>query len=143
MRVRKAVLATAVATLSLAVPAGAAAADPKVEGTPVVISCDNGHTYQAAVAGNGEFTPAHDLDSNTMLIPTAFHGFSGTVTDSEGNVIDQFDDPTSTFKGASDKERSTSTSCQFTFSEVFEDPDLGTLTFTATGGVSGFLTPAR
>ena len=38
---------------------------PRIRATPRTRSCsvcDNGHTYNATVAGNGAFTPAHDLE---------------------------------------------------------------------------------
>jgi len=120
--------------------AGAAAADPSGEVVPVV--CDNGSTYLVAVNGNGDFTPGHDVASTTILVPTAFGEFHGTVTDSDGNVIDEFVDPAMA-KGSSSKQRATTTSCTFTFTDSFEDPDLGMLTFTGTGSVTGFVTPVH
>src|SRR6266498_3866050 len=46
---------------------GVAAADPMGEAFPVV--CDNGVTYQVVVAGNGQFTPAHDVVSKGSASP--------------------------------------------------------------------------
>lgn len=114
-------------------------ADPKLVGNPIVIVCDNGHTYEAVVSGNGSWTPAHDLDSNTMLIPTAFAGEHFTVTDAEGNVLEE-EFPEDRTKSA-DKDRATSTSCTFSFSDTFEDPELGLLTVSGSGSVTGFTTP--
>ena len=128
------------AVLALAAVGQPASADPK--GDVVTIACDNGNTYSAVVKGNGDWTPAHDLASNTILVPTAFGESTFTITDSEGNVIDSETDPGST-KGHANKPRKTSTDCTFSFGGTEEDPDLGTLTFSATGTVSGFTTPAR
>ena len=125
------------AALSIAAPSSA---DPKGETIPV--TCDNGTTYWVAVNGNGAFTPGHDVNSTTMLIPTSFGEFHGVITDSTGAVIDEFTDPAMT-KGNSTKQRGTSLSCTFTIVEQFDDPDLGTLTFTGSGSVEGFLTPAH
>jgi hypothetical protein len=140
MRARSALLATGFVIAGSIGGASAASADPKNEPIPVV--CDNGSTYQATTNGNGAFTPAHDLASTTTLVPTAFGEFNGTVTDSNGTVIDEFTDPPMT-KGASSKQRATTTTCTYTITETFEDPDLGTLSFTGTGTVTGFVTPVR
>jgi hypothetical protein len=125
------------AALSIAAPS---AADPKGETIPLV--CDNGVTYAVTVNGNGAFTPGHDADSTSQLIPTSFGEFHGVITDSNGTVIDEFTDPAMT-KGSSAKPRRTSLSCTINIVEQFEDPELGLLTFTGTGTVEGFLTPAR
>jgi hypothetical protein len=120
--------------------AGPSSADPK--GSPLPVTCDNGVTYQVTVNGNGAFTPGHDADSTSVLVPTSFGEFHGVVTDSTGEVIDEFTDP-AMFKGSSTKPRGTSLSCTLTIFEQFEDPELGLLTFTGTGSVEGFLTPAH
>ena len=135
--------ATSIAALGVAVlvalPA-AAHADPQGESFPV--ACDNGVTYDVVLNGNGAFTPAHDLDSNTLLLPTSFGEFMGVITDEGGAVIDEFTDP-AIAKGSSEHTRATSASCTYTIVEVFEVPELGTLTFTGTGTVDGFITPVR
>lgn len=124
--------------------AGAATADPgnAPNSTVVPLVCDNGSTYTAVINGNGAFSPAHDLASNTTLIPTAFGPFHGVVTDANGTVVNEFTDP-AIDKGNSTKTRATSVSCIYTFDGTFTDPDLGVLTFHGEGGVIGFTTPAR
>ena len=57
-------------------------------------------------------------------------------------MIDEFTDP-AVNKGRSTRPRATSLSCTYTILEQFEDPELGLLTFTGSGSVEGFLTPAR
>jgi hypothetical protein len=64
------------------------------------------------------------------------------VTDSGGNVLDEFTEPGAT-KGKADRPRRTAVECTYAFEETFEDPDLGELTFTGEGTVYGFTTPAR
>ena len=64
--------------------AGIAGADPKTGATQ--LSC-GGTTYEVVVAGNGNWTPAHDTDSNVIFIPTWFGDFHGTVLDAEGNPV--------------------------------------------------------
>jgi hypothetical protein len=92
------------------------------------------------VNGSGSWTPAHDLDSTTILVPLAFGELVFTVTDANGNVIEQDTTPPST-KGAgtSNGTRATKTSCMFSGSQT----DPAGNTFTITGSVTGFVTPAR
>ena len=85
----------------------------------------------------------HDLASTTILVPTSFGEFHGTVTDSDGNVIDEFVDPPMTKGSSGNQARATTTSCTVTIAEIFDDPVLGTLTFTGEGSVTGFVTPVR
>jgi len=125
-------------TLCLAAPASA---DPG--GPQFPVTCASGVTYLVTANGNGNWTPAHDSASNTILIPTSFGTFHGEVRDSAGTLIDSFDEP-GAIKGMSGKkERVTTTTCTFTFTEHFTDPELGELTFTGSGGVTGFVTPLR
>ena len=142
---RTARLAMPVVALALVAAGAPAGADPvnAPDVTPVPITCDNGHTYDAAVNGNGDFTPAHDVNSTKILVPLMFGEFTGTVTDSEGNVLESFTDPALTKGKANKKQRRTQTTCTYTFEATFDDPDLGTLTFSGTGSVVGFVTPAR
>ena len=133
--------AAALAALAVTLTAPAAQADPG--GDTFDVLCDDGRTYPVATNGNGEFTPAHDTSSTTVLVPTSFQGFSFTVTDSEGNVVDEEVDDSVAAKGRSGKARATSVTCTYSFSETFEDPELGMLTVVGTGGVTGFTTPAR
>ena len=113
---------------------GVAAADPK--GEVLTVACDNGVTYQIAVAGNGLFTPGHDVASNSNLVPTAFGEITLTVTDPEGNVTTETTPPVS--KGSSSRPRATTVSCTF-HEEGSEDG----FTFVVDGSVTGFVTPAR
>lgn len=143
MNTSKLASACALGLGSVALVAAPADADPKSEVIDLV--CDNGSSYAIAVNGNGEFTPGHDTGSTTVLVPTSFSGFHFVVTDAEGNVVyEEHDDSTAT-KGRADKQRGTSTTCTFSSTETFEDPELapGVLTGTFSGSVSGFTTPAR
>ena len=132
---------------ALALASGAAAitqpaqADP-AKGFPAELHCDNGQVYSVVVAGNGDYTPAHIQNSTSMVIPTMFGEFHGTVTDAQGNVLEEVTDP-ATYKGGSNKPRATNVVCTYEFHETFEDPELGLLTFHGTGSVGGFMTPAR
>jgi hypothetical protein len=141
MRARAACVVAGLAIASVIGSAGAASADPK--GEPIPLVCDNGSTYQVTVNGNGAFTPGHDLASTSVLVPTAFGELHGVVTDSSGNVIDDFVDPAMVKGSSGDQARATTTTCTFTLNETFEDPDLGLLTFVGEGSVTGFITPLR
>lgn len=141
MRIRGAILMVGVGLAVSLAGAGVATADPS-RGDTFPLECDNGSTYEVVVTSNGEFSPAHDLLSTSMLIPTAFGEFHVTLTDADGNVIEQETEPPS-IKGNASRQRTSSTTCTFTLSDSFEDPDLGLLTFTVEGSVTGFVTPVR
>ena len=136
--------AAVIALATVPFTAVAASADPQGDSFDVV--CDNGHTYPVTTNGNGEFTPAHDTSSTSVLVPTSFHGFSFTITDADGHVVDSFTDDSVESKGRSEKPRRTMTTCTYSATETFEDPEhpeLGLLTATFSGGVTGFVTPVR
>ncbi len=138
------VMAMALGAASVLAAAGSASADPT--GAPnsfqVPLECDNGSSYTVVLNGNGEFTAAHDLASNSTLIPTAFGPFHGTLTDDAGNVVAEFTDP-AVAKGSSTKDRATSVSCTFVIDDTFTDPELGLVHFHGEGSVEGFVTPVR
>ena len=71
MRKHTAVLVFMLALAGIA--AGSAAADPSgaKNSAPVTVVC-GGTTYHAVSNGNGAWTPAHDLNSNSVLIPVSF-----------------------------------------------------------------------
>ena len=56
------------------------------------------------VNSNGAFRPAHDVDSNKVFVPVWFGEINGTITDSEGTVVDSFSEPPAT-KGAPESTR--------------------------------------
>ena len=141
MRTRSALLVTGLVVAGSLGAAGTASADPK--GMPFPVVCDNGVTYQVTVNGNGAFTPAHDIASTSILVPTAFGETHGVITDSNGNVIDQFTDPPVVKGNSGNQARATMASCTFTITDSFEDPQLGVLTVTVEGSVTGFVTPVR
>ena len=135
-----AIVATSVlagATTATADPVNA----PRSFNVPLV--CGNGAHYTVAVMeNNGQFSAAHDVASTRTLIPTAFGPFHGVLTDTAGNVVDEFTDP-AVSKGGSPRPRKTSVHCTFRIVQTFTIPELGTVTFHGTGSVTGFVTPAR
>jgi len=129
-----AVLGT-VALISLAAPA---VADPSSPRTSSVLELDcDGTVHEVVVFSNGRFSPALDADSNSVFVPVSFGEVNGTITDSEGTVIDTFTDPPAT-KGAG---KNADLHCTFSDTDTFEDPQLGELTFSVSGEVAGFVTP--
>lgn len=126
--------------LALAVPASfgsTAFADPNSENL-ISITC-SGVTYQAVVGGQGDFAPAHDLNSNLVFVPHAFVGFSGQILDPDGNVVGTFSDPSVQTQGSGKQKNDAS--CVYTFSELSDGSDPNGppagYTFVGTGGVTG------
>jgi hypothetical protein len=139
--IRSAVVLVTGASISL-IGLSPSTADPSGPDPAFPLVCDNGQTYSVVTSGNGDFTPAHDVESTKMLIPVEFGEFHFTVRDSTGAVIDEETEPPAT-KGQSSKSGRTTTTCTFSFDEFFEDPDLGTLHVEGGGSVTVFVTPAR
>jgi hypothetical protein len=100
------------------------------------IVCDNDQSYVAVANGNGTFTPAHDLSSTAVLVPVAFGPITFTVTDSEGNILEQETSPSAAKAGASAHNKNATTNCEFFGSQTAPD---GT-TFSIDGTVTGFVT---
>ena len=109
-----------------------ALADPVNAKNSLVIpaSCDNGKSYQVAVNGNGEFTPAHDLGSTSVFVPQAFDlTFEFTPTD--GSPESETD------TSAKHNVHGDLTTCTIDFTQTFPDGS-----FHLFGTVTGFFTPA-
>ena len=126
-------LATPLLLLAAAVPA---AADPGSADEAFSLVCDNGVTYEIVVNGNGEFTPGHDIDSTSILVPTSFGPFTGTVTGPDGTVVEEINEPGSA-KGSSARMPLATITCTF----QFEETDEAGFTFSGGGSVTGFVTP--
>jgi hypothetical protein len=136
MRITLGAAAAAVLGIAAWPPAQADPTNAK-NALPITIACDNGQTYSAVVNGNGAWTPAHDLDSTAILIPVAFGPQTVTISDADGNIIDQETGPATQKPGASAHNRNATTNCSFIGSATAPD---GT-TFTVSGDVQGFVTP--
>lgn len=142
-RLRRAGLLVGTVCAALVVP-GVANADPLTPRSDTFELVCGGETYEVVVAGNGLFTPAHDVDSTTVFVPTTFGETHITVrTAGSGEVIGEFTDP-AVWKGRATKDRGTSASCTYSFVFEFYDEELGELLLvTVNGSVEGFSTPAR
>jgi hypothetical protein len=92
--------------------------------------CDT-ETVYVVVNGNGEFTPAHLIESTSVFIPTSFD-ITSTFTPTGGSTETETD----TSAKAAPANEDTIT-CEIPF-QSFTSP-FGT--FTLEGSVTGFLTP--
>src|SRR3954470_12486169 len=106
--------------------AGAAPVSAK-NASQITIVCPSG-TYTAVVNGNGNFTAAHDIHSNTVLIPIAFGEFIGKIN---GVVVD--DEPPLA-KGNSVPGNGRIEECNYTFTAQTPDG-----LFVGSGSVTGFI----
>jgi hypothetical protein len=118
--------------------AGVAAADPgnAPRSTPVTVTCGS-TTYQAVVNGNGAWSPGHDLNSNSVLIPVALGVETDVFTDPSGTVFTSTTTPRA--KGSSSPNGAPLLNCSYHFALSFPDGS----TFVADGTVTGFVTPAN
>ncbi len=125
------------ATVVAAAAAGVAAADPtNAPGSaPITIICGN-TTYHAVVNGNGAWTPAHDLNSNSILIPVAFGVETDVFTDPSGTV--QTSTVPARAKGSAAPNGATLLNCSYHLALSF--PNGASLAIDGT--VTGFVTPA-
>jgi hypothetical protein len=116
--------------------AGAAAADPANarNSAPVTITCGS-TIYNAVVNGNGLWAPAHDLNSNRVLIPVAFGVQTTVVTDSSGTTTST--DPAQA-KGGSAPHGGQAVSCSYHLAFSFPGGSVA-----IDGTVTGFVTPAN
>jgi hypothetical protein len=119
----------------LAVFAQAASADPvnAKKSSPFIANC-GGPNLMVVVNGNGEFTPAHVIGSTAVFIPTAFDlTFSftpiGGATESETDTSAKTHQPSNAVTVDLPAALNTFTSPEGTF--------------TISGTVTGFFTPAN
>ena len=129
---RRVVTAVACVAFAAAVMVPAAAADPSnaKNSTQIVAIC-GGSPINVVVNGNGEFSPAHDLGSTSVFIPTAFD-LTFTFTPTVGSPMSETDTSAKAgpIKGT--------VTCAIPNQTLFSGPD-GTATIE--GSVTGFFTP--
>lgn len=126
-----------VLVLALAgVAAGSATADPSgaKNSAPVTVVC-GATTYHAVANGNGAWTPAHDLNSTSVLIPVSFGVETDVFTPAGGGAPQVMTSPARDKGSASSNGRPT-INCSYTVGP-FVSPDG---TFEAFGTVIGFIT---
>lgn len=139
MHVSRRVILGAVAVAALGVgTATTAQADPinAKNSFLLTVTCSNGVTYHAVTNGSGNWTPAHDLGSTTVLVPLAFPEQTFTVLDPAGNIVSQQSAPPRA-KVAADINKNADLTCSFVGSQQMPDGS----TFVLSGTVIGFATP--
>jgi len=130
----KLMLAVAVAACASLAPVADAAPTNAKKALFITIVCPSG-TYEAVVNGNGAFTAAHAVDSNTVLIPIAFGEFRGTFTDPDGIVSTVTDPPLA--KGNAVPANGRVELCNYSVEQFFDGAS-----FVGGGSVTGFI-PGR
>ena len=119
----------------LAVFAESASADPVNAKKSAVVTLDcNGTPVVLSVNGNGEWTPGHVLGSSAVLIPTAFN-ITASFTPTGGTT------ETETDTSAKHRQPSSAVTCEVPAALNTFTSHEGT--FTLSGTVTGFFTPAN
>jgi hypothetical protein len=116
--------------------AGTASADPAgaKSSLPVTANCGSG-TINLVVNGNGNFTPALDLNSTNVFIPLQFGPSTGVFTDPTGTEF-PISDPASPPKGSANPSGRTIVDCAYHINASFLDGS----SLVVDGSVSGFFT---
>lgn len=146
---RKALAALVPFLAALALVGPPADADPvrSKNAFTIPVTCD-GQTFQVVVNGNGRFTPAHVVGTNQNFVPVSFGQTTFTVRNSQGQVIvSETEPPETKGRGRAGQSRELVT-CSFNFTQPVSPEDAGEFppgaaTFTVSGTVTGFFTPAR
>jgi hypothetical protein len=118
-----------------AVFAQAASADPLNSKTAALFTANCGATQLLVVVnGNGEFTPAHVIGSTAVFVPTAFD-LTFSFTPTGGSTETESD------RSAKAHQPANAVTCDLPAAlNTFTTPDG---TFTISGTVTGFFTPAH
>jgi hypothetical protein len=125
----------ALVAVAVAVLAQTASADPTNAKDSIVVTATCGsQQIQVSVIGNGAFTPAHVIGSTAVFVPTAFNlTFSFTPT---GGTTESETDT-----GAKQNQAKGTVTCNIPAAlNTFTSPEG---TFTLSGTVTGFFTPAN
>jgi hypothetical protein len=130
---RRLLIVAACVVFVAAIIAPGAGADPThaKNATRLFAMC-GGQRVDVVVIGNGEFTPAHDLASTSVFIPTAFDT-TFTFTPSGGG--EPVPEPDMSAKSAP---LANTVTCDIPLQTIFSGPEG---TGTIQGSVTGFFTP--
>jgi len=127
-------LALVLAVWAAAAISPVAGADPTRAKSSTLITADcGGQAITVSVNGNGEFTPAHDVNSTSVFVPTAFD-LTFTFTPTGGSPEPETD--TSSKPAPIEN----TTTCDIPLQTLFAGPE-GSATIE--GSVTGFWTPRR
>jgi hypothetical protein len=137
MRHSKRICVFALMLVLAGVVVASATADPTgaKNSAPITIQCGD-TTYQGVVNGNGAWGPAHDLNSNSILIPVAFGEETVVFTDPGGTPHPETNPPRS--KGSATPKGAPLINCSFHIGLSFPDGS----SVAIDGTVTGFVTPA-
>ena len=128
-------LALALVGVSVAATAQIAAADPtNAKKSQIVIAICGSQQVVASINGSGDFSPAHVLDSTAVFVPTSFN-ITFSFTPAGGTT------QTGTDTAAKNKEHANDVTCTLP-ANLNTVTDAGG-TFTLSGTVTGFFTPAN
>lgn len=129
---RRISFALVVSAIAMGALAAAASADPVNARNALVLPANcNGQIVTVAVNGNGEFTPAHVIDSTAVFVPQAFDTtFEFTPT---GGTTNSETDTSSKHNAHGDL-----VTCDIDFTQANPFGSLHLF-----GTVTGFFTPAR
>jgi hypothetical protein len=135
-RLRLVFLALALFVSAVAVETASADPSQAKNSTPITIACGD-TVYNAVVNGNGAWGPAHDLNSNSVLIPVSFGPETAVFTDPTGATSTTVSPAES--KGSAAPRGATPINCSYHLGFSFPDGS----SFTVDGTVTGFVTPAK
>ncbi|MCE0488142.1 hypothetical protein [Ornithinimicrobium sediminis] len=142
---RKTILGPVLAAALMVGGTGAAtAAPPEPEIIPLV--CDNGHSYDIVVNGNGNWTPGRIVGSTNVLVPIAFGDFGFRAVTPDGDVYEETFPDEDLKGGGNVAQRNPRPTVTCTFTETFtlpeDDPEFGLpagTDVTFSGSVTAFL----
>jgi hypothetical protein len=130
---RRLLIVAACVVFVAAIIAPGAGADPtNAKNATRLFAMCGGQKVDVVVIGNGEFTPAHDLASTSVFIPTAFDT-TFTFTPSGGG--EPVPEPDMSAKSAP---LANTVTCDIPLQTIFSGPEG---TGTIQGSVTGFFTP--
>lgn len=115
---RRLLVCGALTLVAASLSAPTVSADPEAGGFELTLTCD-GVDYDVVVAGNGAWTPAHDLNSTLVGVPIAFGEFSGVFTANDGTEESFTEDPYA--KPHRPRTRNIIIDCDYAISGTFPD----------------------
>lgn len=138
------VLTSAGCLAAVAALGPSALADPvNRNSSEVLVTCSDGTSYLTTqLDRSGMFSPAHDLNSTAVLVPTSFGGAHIEIRTLDGQtLLAAFDEDWSQVKGATPAHLQGTMDCVATISGPEDVPGFGEVLVTAEIGVTAVVTP--
>ncbi|MEN3311815.1 MAG: hypothetical protein V7645_1144 [Actinomycetota bacterium] len=130
---RRLLIVAACVVFVAAIIAPGAGADPtNAKNATRLFAMCGGQRVDVVVIGNGEFTPAHDVASTSVFIPTAFDTTFTFTPSSGGEPVPEPD------MSAKSAPLANTVTCDIPLQTIFSGPEG---TGTIQGSVTGFFTP--